>query len=189
MSTSKYVLLIIISCMSIIVRAQDSTRMQSTVIGKVSLETGRVIKKEFIDIYKSEGGGGIFIENWPIEVKVINILDAATKLNYSGIIIGTDLLFGRTAFIDYNEISGFLNFIEMLNEVAKNVPKNYTEYVYNLNDLRLVAYQKNVSKKNPNPYWAFSFTIERRSYGVEIKVLNEIKNAISKNINLMVHNK
>jgi len=175
--------------MSIIVRAQDSTRKQSTVIGKVSLETGRVIKKEFIDIYKSEGGGGIFIEYWPIEVKIVNILDAATKLNYSGVRLGTGTFFSTTAFIDYSEVEGFLNFIEMLNEVVKNTPKNYTEYVYNLNDLRLVAYQKTASKKNPNPYWAFSFTIEGKSYDVELKILNELKNAISKNINLMVHNK
>jgi hypothetical protein len=186
MKISKYVLFLIISCMSIVVRAQDSTRRQSTVIGKASLEIGRVIKKEFISIYKSDAGGGLFIENWPIEVEIANILDAATKLNYSGVKISTDIFFGRTAFIDYNEVLGFLNFIEMLNEVVKNIPKNYTEYVYNLNDLRLIAYQKSVNKKNPNPYWAFSFIIEGKNYGVELKILNEIKNAISNNMNLML---
>ena len=42
--------------MSIIVRALDSTRKQPTIIGKASLEIGRVIKKEFISIYKSDAG-------------------------------------------------------------------------------------------------------------------------------------
>ena len=186
MNISKCVLFLVVSCMSIIVRAQDSTRKQSTIIGKASLEIGRVIKKEFISIYKSDAGGGLFIENWPIEVEISNVLDVSTRINYSGVKISTDVFFGRTAIIDYNEVAGFLNFIEMLNEVVKNVPKNYTEYVYNLNDLRLVAYQKSISKKNPNPQWAFSLIIEGKRYDVELKILNEIKNAIASNMNLML---
>ena len=186
MKHTKYLLVGLTTLVCQIGITQDSIRKQPTKIGKASLEIGRVIKKEFIEIYKYEGGKGLFTEFYAIELGIVNLIDAATKLHFSAVRIGTDILYSKTAVIDYSEIQGFLKFIEMISEVVKEIPKNYTEYVYNLNELRVTAYQKKGNNKNTNPYWAYSMEIENKNYAVELKVLNEIKEAIEKNMNLMV---
>lgn len=159
---------------------QDSTfRKPNTEIEKVVIKIGTVIKKEFINVYTNTPKG-IFTDYGNVEVKILNLTDASSKITISGLSISNSS--GYSSFIDLDEIPGLLKFIELLNKIDSEKPENYTEYIFNSKDLQIYAYFSSDTYKKAPLYWHYGIKIDkyysRSGSRVELKVLNEIREAI-----------
>ena len=166
--------------------SQDSTSQNMTKIGKVSISVGTVLKKEIIEIHTTTSSKGLIPEFGKIKTQIINIEDAASGEKISGIVFENR----KSAYLDVEEIQGFLKFIEMLQKVDTEKPKYYTEYIYRSKDLTAYAlYALLTYGKNSDTTW--HYFIETDSYSsesetkLELKSLQEIRNSIIENINKM----
>lgn len=176
------IILVLIILFSKSINGQDSTNKVVTKIGKVFINTGTVLKKEFIGIYNNNQGKGLFMEFYPLEVDILNVTDAANGKVFSGLKLENN----RSAFIDIEEIPGLIKFIELLSNVENEKPINYTEYVFNCKDMSLYSfYAKSGFGKNSILKWQYGiqtdkyYTDSRKE--IDLKTLRDIRDAIINN--------
>lgn len=169
----------------------DSTKrdLPNTEIEKFHLSVGKILRKEYINLYKSITKG--WETSTDFEVKILKVTDATKNIELNG--LRFEKLDNRSfstfhyAYIDSDEIPSLLKFLEFLESLENKSETNYTEYIYNSKDLQFFGYFQPVTTSNKKATWVFGIQVDKYYRGsratLSLKTIGDLKSVIQQNMN------
>ncbi len=177
----------------IITFSQDDSTSPRTKLEKNAIKIGTIIKKNYSEVYEfTTKGMGIMASyglggNLNLTCKALTIKDVASGIITKGLYLSTystDAKSTYTGYIDAEEISGLLKFLEFLVANEDNEEEEGTEYLYTCNDVQFASFN---SKEKNKLQWNYLVRVDRyRSYSrvnLGIKNIEELLQALKTNSN------
>jgi len=132
--------------------SQDTTTITlkpKTEIQKLDLKTGAILRKQYFDVYKTN-----WIGDKRLDFKIVNIKDAASKISLWGLYV--EISYSNkwgsgsyTVYIDNDEMSSIIRFIDFIEKNDSAFQDTYTEYLYNFKEFQIYTY----NNTNYKPKW------------------------------------
>jgi hypothetical protein len=188
----KYLLLLTVLLFTFTGNAQSDSTNSKTKLEETAIKVGTIIKKKYDGIYEytpkvsfsmtATSYAGV----QSLTLKSLSIKDVASGLTTKGLYLSTyssDIKSSYYGYIDAEEISGLIKFLEFIIANKDNTEDAGTEYIYSCNDVQFAAFNMTFKKELQ---WVYQVKIDKYSsyseVGLPIKNVEELLKALKDNM-------